>query len=111
MRVSFVQAGVPNYTSFKPCTASSMNFLVAGMLPNTAYVMNSEVYDGISIQSGPDVTFRHWHADRHVSCGYAARPAHAIGQFEAASSANLKPKHRELSLGTQPSRAAGLVLS
>lgn len=60
MRVNFVTTGgtIPNYTSFKPCAPPlSMNFIVAGMHPNSSYTMHSEIWDGTTITPGTNLTF------------------------------------------------------
>jgi hypothetical protein len=49
LRVRFqLVSGAPSYTDWKPCQATTMNFHVAGMLPQTQYMMNREEFVGSS---------------------------------------------------------------
>lgn len=55
VRVTFARAGAAkaNITNFRPCAATSSNFLVAGLYPATGYSMNYEVKLGSIINAGP----------------------------------------------------------
>ena len=59
LRVRFRQNGVPasSTTNSLPCSQSSANFLVAGMLPSTQYLMHWEEFANNFQDSGPDLTF------------------------------------------------------
>ena len=54
MQVSFAASGSsPNYTNWNSCQPPvSMNFYVAGMLPDTTYIMNYQVMTGGTVQAG-----------------------------------------------------------
>ena len=56
MRAAFQKDGAlaTNYTDWKPCRPGSMNFHVAGMLPETLYTMNYEVMIGRLVIPGPE---------------------------------------------------------
>ena len=59
MRVEFSSAGgVPVKTPFEACSRGlSMNFYLAGLLPNTTYVAHHVLDNGSAFVSGPEVTF------------------------------------------------------
>ena len=60
MRVRFQpQAGGPNiYTNSKPCTGSTMNFYIGGMMEQTTYNVQQFLQSGSSSIPGPTLT---WH--------------------------------------------------
>ena len=59
MRVRFHQNGAQASmtTNAVPCSQSSANFLVAGMLPSTEYMMHWEEFANNFENSGPDLSF------------------------------------------------------
>ncbi len=59
MQVRFQQAGsaASLVTAPKTCTGKSMNFYVAGLYPNTDYLMAHEVVAGSEVVSAPALTF------------------------------------------------------
>lgn len=59
IRVRFTQHGaqVSSTTNAVPCSQSSANFLVAGMLPSTQYLMHWEEFATGYLNSGPDQPF------------------------------------------------------
>lgn len=59
IRVRFKQNGAQasSTTNAVPCSQSSANFLVAGMLPSTQYLMHWEEFAAGFLTSGPDQSF------------------------------------------------------
>ncbi|HZL67201.1 MAG TPA: aryl-sulfate sulfotransferase, partial [Candidatus Limnocylindrales bacterium] len=59
IRIRFHQSGAPtsSTTNAVPCSQSSANFLVAGMLPSTQYLMHWEEFATGFLTSGPDQPF------------------------------------------------------
>ena len=59
IRVRFRENGsqTSSTTNAVPCSSSSANFLVAGMLPATQYQMHWEEFATNFLQSGPDLSF------------------------------------------------------
>jgi arylsulfate sulfotransferase len=59
MRIRFRTGAAPvQYSPWKPCRAGiSMNLLVAGLRPNSPYVVSHEIAQSGSISPGPDVSF------------------------------------------------------
>jgi len=59
IRVRFRQNGsqATSITNAVPCSSSSANFLVAGMLPSSEYLMHWEEFGTNYLDSGPDLTF------------------------------------------------------
>jgi arylsulfate sulfotransferase len=66
IRVRFHQDGssTSSTTNAVPCSASSANFLVAGMLPSTEYQMHWEEFANGFQNSGPDQAFTTGHLPR-----------------------------------------------
>lgn len=54
VRVKFARTGTTNvtFTDFRPCAATSTNFLIAGMYSATSYTMNYQVLTGASLKQG-----------------------------------------------------------
>jgi hypothetical protein len=63
IRIRFRQNGssVSSITNAVPCSSSSANFLVAGMLPSTEYQMHWEEFANNFQNSGPDLAFTTGH--------------------------------------------------
>jgi len=63
IRVRFRQSGsqATSTTNAVPCSSSSANFLVAGMLPVTQYQMHWEEFSNNYLNSGPDLSFTTGH--------------------------------------------------
>ena len=63
IRIRFRQNGLQasSTTNAVPCSASSANFLVAGMLPSTQYEMHWEEFANNYLNSGPDLAFTTGH--------------------------------------------------
>ncbi len=59
IRVRFHQNGsqATSTTNSVPCSSTSANFLVAGMLPSNEYLMHWEEYGANYLDSGPDLPF------------------------------------------------------
>lgn len=57
--VRFRQNGsnASSITNSVPCSSNSANFLIAGMLPSTQYLMHWEIVGPTLSQKGPDLTF------------------------------------------------------
>jgi arylsulfate sulfotransferase len=68
--VRFTQSGsnVSSITNSVPCSSNSANFLVAGMLPSTQYLMHWEIVAPTFSNKGPDLTF----TTGPLSSGYPA---------------------------------------
>ena len=61
VRVHFGPQGALNnhefFTPFKPCSGLSVNFEIGGMASSANYVMQQELFDGVSVTPGPQLTW------------------------------------------------------
>lgn len=71
MRVRFKQTGSGSsmITNAVPCSSSSSNFLVAGMLPSTQYQMQWEEFGANYLNDGPEQTFTTGHLPSNFPLG------------------------------------------